>query len=54
MAAAAHDPRFASKLGIPQSVAQDFNAADTGTQLLKQSMTSKALRGRGPTGAPRV
>ena len=28
MAAAAHDPKFAKKLGIPQSVAKDFNQAD--------------------------
>jgi hypothetical protein len=28
MRAAAHDPRFAKKLGIPQSVARDFVAAD--------------------------
>jgi len=28
MAAAAHDPAFAKKLGIPQKVARDFNQAD--------------------------
>jgi hypothetical protein len=28
MAAAAHDPKFAKKVGIPQSVAKDFNKAD--------------------------
>ena len=28
MAAAAHDPRFAKKVGIPQSVAREFNKAD--------------------------
>ena len=28
MAAAAHDPKFAKKVGIPTSVAKDFNAAD--------------------------
>ena len=28
MRAAAHDPKFAKKLGIPQSVARDFVAAD--------------------------
>ena len=28
MAAAAHDPKFAKKLGIPQNVAKDFNKAD--------------------------
>lgn len=28
MAAAAHDPKFAKKLGIPQTVAREFNQAD--------------------------
>ena len=28
MAAAAHDPAFAKRMGIPQSVAREFNAAD--------------------------
>ena len=28
MAAAAHDPAFAKKLGIPPKVAKDFNQAD--------------------------
>lgn len=28
MAAAAHNPAFAKKVGIPQSVAKEFNAAD--------------------------
>ena len=28
MAAAAHDPKFAKKVGIPQKVASDFNKAD--------------------------
>jgi len=28
MAAAAHNPAFAKKLGIPQSVAREFNKAD--------------------------
>ena len=28
MAAAAHDPAFAKKMGIPQSVARDFFRAD--------------------------
>jgi hypothetical protein len=33
MAAAAHDPKFAKRAGIPQSVAQDFNQADKGKKL---------------------
>lgn len=28
MAAAANDPKFAKKAGIPQSVAKEFHAAD--------------------------
>jgi len=28
MAAAAHNPKFAKKMGIPQSVAREFNEAD--------------------------
>jgi hypothetical protein len=28
MRAAAHDPKFAKKMGIPQGVAEEFEAAD--------------------------
>lgn len=49
MAAAAHDPAFAARVGIPQKVAADFNQADKGTRLLSQAMKSRHLR-RG--GAP--
>jgi hypothetical protein len=28
MAAAAHNPQFAKKMGIPQKVAKEFNRAD--------------------------
>ena len=38
MAAAAHDPAFAKKVGVPESVAKDFNAADKGGGLLKKAM----------------
>lgn len=38
MAAAAHDPKFAKRAGIPQSVAKEFNAADTGTKRLSRAM----------------
>lgn len=34
MAAAAHNPAFAKKVGIPQKVAKDFNKADAGTGIL--------------------
>ena len=33
MAAAAHNPEFAKKAGIPQSVAQEYNQADKGKKL---------------------
>ena len=33
MAAAAHDPKFAKRMGIPQSVAREFNQADKGKRL---------------------
>ncbi len=43
MAAAAHNPAFAKKVGIPQGVAKDFNQADKGT-----SMLSEGSKGKGP------
>lgn len=33
MAAAAHDPKFAKKVGVPVSVAKDYNQADKGKRL---------------------
>lgn len=33
MAAAAHDPAFAKKVGVPQSVAKEYNAADKGKKM---------------------
>ena len=33
MAAAAHDPKFAKKVGVPVKVAKDFNQADKGKRL---------------------
>ena len=35
MAAAAHNPSFAKKVGIPQKVAKEFNRADKGTGKIK-------------------
>lgn len=37
MAAAAHDPKFAKRVGIPQSVAKDFNKADQKSGILKRA-----------------
>jgi len=36
MAAAAHNPQFAKKVGIPQGVAREFNQADKGTGILRK------------------
>ena len=35
MAAIAHNPAFAKKVGIPQSVGKDFNQADKGKKFQK-------------------
>jgi len=35
MAAAAHNPAFAKKVGIPTKVAKEFNRADTGKGTIK-------------------
>jgi hypothetical protein len=40
-AAAAHDPAFAKKAGVPQSVARDFNKADAKTGILKKKPKGK-------------
>ena len=44
MAAAAHNPAFAKKAGIKQSVAKEFNKADTGTKQLSNAMKNKRKR----------
>ena len=36
MAAAAHDPKFARKVGVPPMVAKEFNAADARTGILRK------------------
>jgi len=40
MAGAAHDPKFAKKVGIPQSVAKEFNQADKRTGILRKKKQS--------------
>jgi hypothetical protein len=42
MAAAAHNPEFAKKMGIKVSVAKEFNEADKGTALLHDAMKHAA------------
>lgn len=41
MAAAAHNPEFAKKVGIKTSVAKEFNKKDKGTALLSNAMKGK-------------
>lgn len=36
MAAAAHNPAFAKKVGIPRGVAKEFNQADAKTGILRK------------------
>lgn len=43
MAGAAHDPKFAKKVGIPQSVAKEFNKADAKTGILRKKKKSGAF-----------
>jgi hypothetical protein len=41
MAAAAHSPSFARKVGVPQKVAKEFNSADKGTGILRKKKKAK-------------
>lgn len=41
MAAAAHNPAFAKKVGIPVSVAKEFNQADKGKKFKEGGMATK-------------
>lgn len=43
MAAAAHDPKFAKKVGVPVKVAKEFNQADAGTGILSARKTGGRL-----------
>lgn len=42
MAAAAHNPAFAKKVGIPTKIAKEFNKADTGGKMLHAPRPKKA------------
>jgi hypothetical protein len=44
MAAAAHNPAFAKKAGIPVSVAQEFNQADKGKKFRSGGMTHDDIK----------
>lgn len=41
MAAAAHDPKFAKRVGIPPGVAKEFNQADARTGILRKKKKPK-------------
>lgn len=41
MAAAAHDPAFAKKVGVPTKLAREYNKADAKSGLLKRAMPNK-------------
>ena len=47
MAAAAHSKEFSKKVGVPMSVAKDFNAADKGTKQLSKAMKHKRSKMKG-------
>jgi hypothetical protein len=46
MAAAAHNPSFAKKVGVPVKIAKEFNSADAGTGILSGSRKGKKGRKR--------
>lgn len=54
MAAAAHDPAFAKKVGIPQSVAKEFNREDAGTGIIKPKKMDAKTHGEIVRRAKRV
>ena len=41
MAAAAHNPAFAKRVGIPRAVAKEFNQADARTGILRKKRKKK-------------
>ncbi len=47
MAAAAHDPGFARKVGIPQNVATEFNQEDRGGRFLAAAIRHVARKRKG-------
>jgi len=60
MAAIAHSPSFAKKVGVPQSVGKDFNEADKGRKFSKggdmkesKAMVAKEMNFMKKKGAPK-
>lgn len=54
MAAAAHSPAFAAKVGIPQTVAREYNHADHLRDMHRQAKSSPTVRTRTPGGKGRA
>ena len=51
MAAAAHDPKFAKRVGVPRKVAKEFNKSETGTGIIRpKGSAGKKPPGRGLLG----
>lgn len=50
MAAAAHDPAFAKKVGVPTKVAKEFNQADKGTGIIRPKKSRAQRRYGGTSG----
>jgi hypothetical protein len=50
MAAIAHDPAFAARVGVPQSVGREFNLADVGTGIRNRRNAGRLQKAlyRGP------
>ena len=46
MAGAAYDKGFARKVGVPQSVAKDFNKADKGTGILRKKKPKMVMEAK--------
>jgi hypothetical protein len=44
MAAIANNPKFAKKVGVPQSVGKDFNTADKGKKFRSGGMTHDDIK----------
>ena len=45
MAAVAHNPDFAKKVGIPQAVCKEFNEADAAKKKFKRKSSSEMAKG---------
>jgi hypothetical protein len=45
MAAAAHDKKFAKRVGVPQKVAKEFNKSDAGTGIIRPKRSDRPRKG---------